>query len=74
MLQDVRAGRPLEIEALLGALVELADISDAPIPSIRAVYACARLLDTVIVQRGVRIDAVPARAGAAGSARPDTSP
>jgi len=69
MLQDVQAGRPLEVEALLGALVELADITDARIPSIRTVYACARLLDAVVVGRRVRIDAVRA-----AIARPGLSP
>jgi len=56
MLQDVQAGRPIEIEALLGALVELADLTSTPVPSIRAVYACARLLDTVLRERNVRLD------------------
>ncbi|MCW5656829.1 MAG: 2-dehydropantoate 2-reductase [Burkholderiaceae bacterium] len=56
MLQDVQAGRPIEIEALLGALVELADLTSTPVPSIRAVYACARLLDAVLRERKARID------------------
>ena len=55
MLQDVQAGRPLEIEALLGAIVELADLVGTPIPSIAAVYSCAHLLNSVIVERKVRL-------------------
>jgi 2-dehydropantoate 2-reductase len=44
MLQDVEAGRPTEIEALVGAVVELARLTATPVPRIEAVYACTRLL------------------------------
>src|SRR5439155_25005918 len=45
MLQDYEAGRPMEIEAVVGAVVELGERLDVPMPATRAVYACARLLD-----------------------------
>ena len=45
MLQDLEAGRPMELEAVVGAVVELGDRLGVPVPSTRAVYACARLLD-----------------------------
>jgi 2-dehydropantoate 2-reductase len=45
MLQDLEAGRPMEIEAVVGAVVELGDRLGVPMPSTRAVYACVRLLD-----------------------------
>ena len=44
MLQDFEAGRPVELEAIVGAIVELADRYAIPIPHLRAVYACARML------------------------------
>jgi 2-dehydropantoate 2-reductase len=44
MLQDVEHGRPLEIEALVGAVIELGRLTDTPTPHIDAVYACTRLL------------------------------
>ncbi|MEP6619284.1 MAG: 2-dehydropantoate 2-reductase [bacterium] len=44
MLQDVEAGRPMEIEALVGAVVELGRLTGTPTPHIDAVYACVRLL------------------------------
>ena len=44
MLQDVEHGRPLELEALVGAVVELGRITATPTPHIDAVYACASLL------------------------------
>jgi 2-dehydropantoate 2-reductase len=45
MLQDFEAGRPLELEAIVGAVVELGERLGVAMPSTRAVYACAKLLD-----------------------------
>ncbi len=44
MLQDVENGRVLELDALVGAVVELGRITSTPTPHIDAVYACASLL------------------------------
>ena len=44
MLQDVERGRALELDALLGSVVELARMTNTPTPQIDAVYACASLL------------------------------
>jgi len=44
MLQDLEAGRPIELEAVVGAVVELSDRLDVPMPHTRAVYACTKLL------------------------------
>jgi 2-dehydropantoate 2-reductase len=45
MLQDLEAGRPLELDAIAGAVVELGDRLGVPMPATRAVYACAKMLD-----------------------------
>ncbi len=45
MLQDLEAGRPLELEAIVGAVIELGDRLGVPMPATRTVYACAKLLD-----------------------------
>ena len=42
MLQDLERGRPMEIDALLGAVVELADLTQKPVPLCRAVLAMVR--------------------------------
>src|SRR6204780_5396293 len=42
MLQDLERGRPMEIDALLGAVVELADLTGKPTPLCRAVLALVR--------------------------------
>jgi 2-dehydropantoate 2-reductase len=44
MLQDVEAGRPLELEPIVGAVVELGDKLGVSMPYTRTVYACAKLL------------------------------
>ncbi|HVB13977.1 MAG TPA: 2-dehydropantoate 2-reductase [Candidatus Dormibacteraeota bacterium] len=51
MLQDVESGRPLELGATVGALVELAGLLELPAPHLEALYACVNLLD----QRRYRI-------------------
>jgi 2-dehydropantoate 2-reductase len=45
MLQDLEAGRPLEVDALLGAVVELAGSAGVPVPSLSVVYGLTKLLD-----------------------------
>ncbi len=50
MLQDVEAGRPLEVEALVGVVAELGRLTDTPTPSINAVYASVKLLARTLDQ------------------------
>jgi len=45
MLQDYEAGRPMELEAVVGAVVELGSRLGVSMPATRAMYACARFLD-----------------------------
>ena len=44
MLQDLEAGRPIELEALVGAVVELGERVGLPMPHTRTVYSCTKLL------------------------------
>src|SRR5665647_326312 len=44
MLQDVELGRPIELEALVGSVIELGRITATPTPNIDAVYALTSLL------------------------------
>ena len=46
-LQDLEAGKPLEIDALSGAVVELAAIFSVPVPHLETVHRLAKLLDRV---------------------------
>jgi 2-dehydropantoate 2-reductase len=45
MLQDFEAGRPMELEAVVGAVVELGQKLGVPMPATQAVYACVKMLD-----------------------------
>jgi len=47
MLQDYEAGRPMELDAIVGAVVELGDRLQVPMPVTRTVYACAKLLNEI---------------------------
>jgi 2-dehydropantoate 2-reductase len=54
MLQDIEAGRGSEIDALVGAVVELGRLTGTPTPHIDTVYALVKLLDrTVAEESGV---------------------
>src|ERR1700721_135767 len=44
MLQDLEAGRPMELEALVGAVVELGERVGLPMTSTGTVYNCTKLL------------------------------
>jgi 2-dehydropantoate 2-reductase len=43
MLQDFEAGKPLELDALLGAVIEIAGWNDVVVPSLRALYGLTRM-------------------------------
>jgi 2-dehydropantoate 2-reductase len=44
MLQDLEAGRPMELEALVGSVVELGEKVGVPMTYTKTVYNCAQLL------------------------------
>ncbi|HXV85812.1 MAG TPA: 2-dehydropantoate 2-reductase [Gemmatimonadales bacterium] len=60
MLQDVEAGKPMEIEALVGAVAELGRLTGIPTPHVDAVYACGALLASTLAARRGRLAVVPA--------------
>jgi len=51
MLQDLEAGRPMELEALIGAVVELGERVGLPMSCTRAIYECTRLLAQSVSQK-----------------------
>lgn len=59
MLQDTEAGRPLEIDAMLGAVLELSRITGTRVPRLETLYACVKLLATVMDSQRVRIAREP---------------
>ncbi|MEO7851456.1 MAG: 2-dehydropantoate 2-reductase [Rubrivivax sp.] len=59
MLQDVEHGRGLELQALVGSVVELARITATPTPTIDAIYAAAALLTKTLGDRRGRLEVQP---------------
>ena len=59
MLQDVEVGKPLEIDGMLGVVIELAEMTGVEVPTLRALYACASLLNKTIQDEGLRIKSEP---------------
>lgn len=55
MLQDVEAGRALELEALVGSVRELGRITGTPTPTIDAVYALTSLLGKTLAEQKGRL-------------------
>jgi len=60
MLQDVEHGRALELEALVGSVVELGRITETPTPTISAIYAAASLLNQTLAGARGRLEIQPA--------------
>jgi 2-dehydropantoate 2-reductase len=58
-LQDVERGRPLELDALMGAIIELGRMLEIPTPHIDAVYACVKLLNETLSTEHVGVKAYP---------------
>jgi 2-dehydropantoate 2-reductase len=48
MLQDVETGRPLELEALVGSVLELGRLTGVATPHLSAIHACTSLLARVL--------------------------
>lgn len=67
MLQDIEAGRPPEIEALVGSVVELGRLTQTPTPHIDAVYALTNLLARTIALDGDSPKREPSAASVAAS-------
>ena len=50
-LQDLEAGKPLELDCMSGAVIELAQRLGIPVPHIQTAHACAELLDALARSR-----------------------
>ncbi len=55
MLQDLEAGKALEIDGMLGVVVELGRLTDTPTPAIDTVFALVSLLNKTAEAEGLRI-------------------
>ena len=55
MLQDLESGRPMELDALVGAVIELGRLTGTPTPHLSAIHACASLLSDVVRLTGSHV-------------------
>jgi 2-dehydropantoate 2-reductase len=62
MLVDVEHGRGLELEALVGSVLELARITGTPVPTIESLYAVVKLLEATLSAQQAQLRLQP-RAG-----------
>ena len=59
MLQDIEVGKALEIEGLIGAVIEMAKLTDIDVRCTETVYSLIRLLDHTIQTERVHVKAQP---------------
>ena len=59
-LQDIEAGRDVEVDALIGSVIELASLTETPIPATRAVHALLKLLVSTMREQRARVVLQPA--------------
>ena len=52
MLKDVRAGRPIEFDPIMNAVVELAQLTGVPVPTLKSVSAMLDVLNAGIIRQG----------------------
>lgn len=50
MLQDLESGKPLELDCMTGAVIELGGKLGVPVPLTRAIHACTKLLGELNVR------------------------
>jgi len=62
MLQDAQAGRPFELEPIVGVLLELAQRHGVAVPTLSTVYSCLRLLNFSVRKGPIRQAVARARA------------
>lgn len=55
MLQDIESGKAVEVEALVGAVVEMGRLTGTPTPHISAVYASVSLLAKTLGEANARL-------------------
>jgi len=54
-LQDVEAGRAVEVDALIGSVIELSELTGTPAPAARAVHALLKLLVATMHAQSARV-------------------
>jgi len=61
-LQDLRAGRSLELDALINVLIEISALTGTAAPNLSVVAACANFVNQCVVAQGYAVK--PVKVGA----------
>jgi 2-dehydropantoate 2-reductase len=59
MLQDLEAGKPLELDCMTGAVIEIASRLDVSVPHTRAVHTCVGLIEQLRVRSDGQVESDP---------------
>jgi|LauGreDrversion4_2_1035121.scaffolds.fasta_scaffold73439_2 2-dehydropantoate 2-reductase len=59
MLQDVRAGRSIESDAIVNAVVDMARLTGVPVPTLKSVAAWLDVLNQAVIRQGQGIGFLP---------------
>ncbi len=59
MLQDIRAGRPIESDAIVNAVVDMARLTGVPVPTLKSVAALLDVLNRAVIRQGQGIGFQP---------------
>ena len=59
MLQDLEAGKALEIDGMLGVVIELGEQTGTPTPAMDTVFALVSLLNKTVQEQGIRVAGQP---------------
>jgi 2-dehydropantoate 2-reductase len=62
MLQDLEAGKQLELDAIVAAVVEMADLTGAAAPTLRTIHAATDLLARTCAPGASLADRTPEKA------------
>jgi 2-dehydropantoate 2-reductase len=57
MLQDLEVGKALEIDGMLGVVIELGEQTGTPTPAMNTVYALVSLLNKTVQDEGIKVAA-----------------
>jgi len=60
MLQDLEVGKALEIDGMLGVVIELGEETGIPTPAMNTVYALVSLLNKTVQEEGLKVAGQPA--------------
>ncbi len=59
MLQDLEVGKALEIDGMLGVVIELGEQTGIPTPAMNTVYALVSLLNKTVQEEGLKVAGQP---------------